>query len=168
MEHQTTKHTLKKKQAIFQQKYQKLITNLRCLTPLTTRVVGSSRFKFPFNTFSKLVFFFTLRSESRETGLSLSSVLTTMLDLLPSLEISKRSNPAAGRKIKSVQYFTRNLKTRLANSSLTRYPCFLRFRRTRPRFLPNSSGSSSETEIDTLLLLNIEEEIDGNKLQQMN
>lgn len=119
----------------------KFQNDLRSLTPPTTRVVGSSRFKFP----SDFGFFAAPSSE-----------FTTRLGFRPILEASNTSNPAAGRKIRSVQYLNSARITRRTNSSLIRWPGFLRFRRTRTRIRPSSSSSSSETEIDMLLLLNID------------
>lgn len=112
--------------------------------------MGSSRFKFPSDFFSELGFFTVPSSE-----------FTTRLGFLPILEASNTSNPAAGRKIRSVQYFKSNRSTRRANSFLNRWLGFLRFRRTRTRIRPRSSESSSDTEIDMLLLPNIEDDIDG-------
>lgn len=128
--------------------------NLRSLTPPTTRVVGSSRFRFPSDFFSRLGLFIELLSE------------WTIFDFLPILEASKRSNPAAAMKIRTVQYLTSFLTTRRANSFLNRYPGFLRFLlRTRTRIRPSSSESSSDTEIDMLLLLNIDDDFDEETIQ---
>lgn len=128
-------------------------SNLRCLTPWITRVVGSSRFKLPSDFFSKVVLFAVVSSGSTEVFFS--DVVTAELDFEPMLHASYRSNPMAGRKMRRAQYLTRFLTTRRTNSFLNRWPSFLRFLRTRTRILPSSSDSSSETEMDMLLLLNI-------------
>ena len=115
---------------------------LRSLTPATTCVVGSRRFKLAGGSF-------------RDVGLDPSTFLARvsmllfvfkLLKLRPILVASNMSNPAAGTMTSSIQYLRSSFRSNLL------LPSFLRFRRARIRIRPSSSDSSSDTEIETLLL----------------
>lgn len=122
----------------------------RCLTPPITRVVGSRRFKLELGSLSKGKLGF-LAIESWES--------ITKAGFRPMLEASKSSKPAAGRKSKTIHHFKSFLTIRPIKSFLIRKPGFLRFLRTRTLILPTSSESSSDTEMEMLLPLNIEDDI---------
>lgn len=114
-------------------------------------VTGSSRFKLP----PDLLLFKSAWKLGFLTSITCSDTFaSSKLGFLPIFEASNISNPAAGRKIKSVQYFKTNLMILCEKLFLNRWWCFLRFLRTRARIrLSSSESSSSATEIDMLLLL---------------
>lgn len=126
---------------------------LRSLTPPTTRVVGSKRFKLP----SELGFF-TAREPKPPSPAAAGGLLVVLTSpgrpgFLPILDASNRSRPAAATRIRRIQYLTRNRTSRGVSSPRTRRPGLLRFLLARARTRPGSSGSSSETtEMDTLPL----------------
>lgn len=113
---------------------------LRSLTPWTTLVVGSSRFRF----FSDSTFAESARLSP-----------TSSEGFRPNRELSRRSRATAGRKRSTGHHRIAALTAHRRSSRRPRSPGFLRFGRTRTRILPVTS-SSSETDME--MVFNIEDE----------
>lgn len=113
---------------------------LRSLTPWTTLVVGSSRFRF----FSDSTFAEAARLSPTSSG-----------SFRPNRELSRRSRATAGRNRSTGHHRIAILTAHRRSSRRPRSPGFLRFGRTRTRILPVTS-SSSETDME--MVFNIEDE----------
>jgi hypothetical protein len=133
--------------------------NLRSLTPRTTRVLGSDRSKFPTEPFRP--------NPDTDFGAESGSGLGYFPKIL---DTSKRSNPMAGTNRMRAHHLSTFLST-LRRSSLFVLPrklrdcCFRRFRRAR-RSRDRSSDSSSETVIDRVWLLSMEDDNVGGGRQR--
>lgn len=119
-----------------------------CLTPPMTLVTGSRRFRFAGRVFL----------EGSGSEIPTRFVPASTFRSVASFDASKRSRPIAGRKMRTGHHLLRNRRDRRRTSPLMlpRCQCFFRFRRPRALFLPRrSSDSSSEMEIETLLIISI-------------